>query len=169
MKRALLLLLTVSALGCSKTTVPASLETFIPPVGKLISAGCTEDASGKRYAMSGHLTLSSSMTVDKGHLPLTLCAEVDSNAACKGRGVPVLVSMPGDIDDLWAAAADVKTAAYKTQQGKVSAAALKIHAKNGDATAKDLLDVVVELSTTLHFQTHAVTACDLTLVSATKK
>lgn len=129
--------------------MPADIDSFVPTVGEQVPGGCRKEFDGRRFEMRGYLTRSSSTSIDRGRVPLTLCAKIDARGECAGRGARVLVTSPGDIAD-------------------PQSAALRIHTKNGDATAKDVLDVVVEVGTTLDVTKQAVTACELVLVSATK-
>jgi hypothetical protein len=151
----------------------APRPTFAP--GRIIpglAEMCTTSNAGKRYWLEGYLQLPSSISIREGRARLTFYARTDGNGRGTGEQITVSVRAPGDIDDLWASATAKKTTygirGSRSQSAQIGPDALRIHTKNGAATARDKIKLTFDIEATYHFQTGELTDCHYHFAKAEK-
>jgi hypothetical protein len=152
-----------------KPAQPGDFSKFLPEVGKIIAPICTQENNGARYILTGVFKLPDSSTISDGKVDLDFYQKLDKDGKGEGRSLSVTVKTPGDINDIWSTAEDVKGKGFRTEEGTIAESALVIHTKNGDAKAGDLLQVTVQLDTITQFQSKEITACTISFVEAEKK
>jgi hypothetical protein len=129
---------------------------------------CANANDGKRFWLVGYLQLPSSLRIEKGKTSLYFYDRIDGSGRGAGGSISVDVSSPGDIDDLWATATTKKPGGFRSQKGEIDPDALRIHAKNGEATARDKIKLTFDMTVLKNFQTSAISACTFQFVKAEK-
>jgi hypothetical protein len=156
--------------ACSgKAAQPAEFSAFIPvKVGDQIPPICTADNDGNRYTLAGVFKLPDASSISDGKTNLDFYQKLNAAKEGDGQSFQVTVKSPGDINDLWKTAEDVKGKGYNTKEGTIYEDSLIIRTADGDAKAGDPLQLTVELEAVKNFQSDAITACMVNFVSATK-
>ena len=78
------------------------------------------------------------------------------------------MTSPGDIDDLWESAKGKKPGGFRSQKAEIDPDALRIRARNGEATARDKIKLTFDITPIKHFQTNEITACTYQFIKAEK-
>ncbi len=153
----------------SKAAQPGDFKAFLPAnPGDRIPPICTVDNDGNRYTLAGVLKLPDASSISDGKTNLDFFQKLDAEKKGDGESFQVTVESPGDINDLWKTAEDVKGKGYNTKEGTIYEDSLVIHTSDGDAKAGDALQLTVELEAIKNFQTDAISACIVKFVDATK-
>jgi len=158
-------------LGCKGEGEPGTFDKFLSPVPYkpgVVEEMCSVANDGKRHWLEGYLQLPSSARIEKGKTSLYFYNRIDGNGRGAGRSISIDVTSPGDIDDLWASASGKKSGGFRTQKAEIDPDALRIRAKNGEATARDKIKLTFDTTVIKHFQTNAITACTYQFVKAEK-
>jgi hypothetical protein len=133
---------------------------------------CTNATAGKRYWLEGYLQLPSSISIREGKADLTFYAGIDAKGRGTGDSITIYVRSPGDIDDLWASATSKKTTyavrGSRKESAQIDPDALRIHAKNGAASARDKIKLTFDIEATWHFQTGELYTCSYHFARAEK-
>jgi hypothetical protein len=134
---------------------------------------CAEAHDGKRFWLEGYLQLPRDIEIRKGSTRLYFYERVDGGGQGTGRWITSLeVRMPGDIEDLWAAATGKKYTVGRGQRGQIDADALRIRTTNGLATARDKIkltfDIVALPERNFPFESRQIAGCKYQFVTAEK-
>jgi hypothetical protein len=157
--------------GCKGEGEPGTFEKFLAPAPYkpgVVEEVCSNSDDGKRFWLEGYLQLPSSARIEKGKTSLYFYNRIDGNGRGAGRSISIDVTSPGDIDDLWASATGKKGAGFRSQKAEIDPDALRIRAKNGEATARDRIKLTFDMTPIKHFQTNEITACTYQFVNAEK-
>jgi hypothetical protein len=170
-KIGVLLLALPCLLGCKGEGEPGTFEKFLAPAPYkpgLVEEMCSGANDGKRYWLEGYLQLPSSARIEKGKTSLYFYDRIDGNGRGAGRSISIDVTSPGDIDDIWASATGKKPGGFRSQKAEIDPDALRIRAKNGEATARDKIKLTFDITPIRQFQTNEITACTYQFVKADK-
>ena len=170
-KMAVLLLALSWLVGCKGEGEPGAFEKFITPFPYkpgVHAEMCSNANDGKRFWLEGYMQISGSIRIEKGKTTLSFFERIDGNGRGRGRSISVDVTSPGDIDDLWDSAKGKKGAGFRSQKGEIDPDALRIRAKNGEATPRDKMKLTFDQTAIKHFQTNEITACTYQFVKAEK-
>lgn len=168
---------------CKGEGEPGTFEKFLTPLVTTdqISTGsnprrleemCTAANDGKRFWFAGYLQLPKDIRIEGGKTSLYFYHRVDGTGQGAGRSISINVTSPGDIEDLWKSATEKRLKGARTQTAKIDPDALRIRAKNGEATARDKIKLtfdIVALPPVMFFETRKEPAvCDYQFVMAEK-
>jgi hypothetical protein len=156
---------------CKGDGEPGAFDKFLTPFPYkpgVHAEMCSNANDGKRFWLEGYMQLPTSLRISGGKTTLDFYARLDGNGRGAGRSISVDVTSPGDIDDLWASAKGKKSGGFRTQKAEIDPDALRIRAKNGEATARDRIKLTFDVAVIRHFQTNEVTACTHQFVRAEK-
>lgn len=156
---------------CKGEGEPGAFEKFLAPFPYRPGVNaemCSKPNDGKRFWIEGYLQLPSSIRIDDGKISLYFYNRIDGNGRGTGGSISINVTSPGDIDDLWGSAKGKKSGGFRTQKAEIDPEALRIRAKNGEASARDKIKLTFDLTAVRHFQTSEITACTHQFVKAEK-
>lgn len=156
---------------CKGEGEPGRFEKFLTPFPYkpgVHAEMCSAANDGKRFWVEGYLQLPSSIRIEGGKTSLYFYNRVDGNGRGAGGSISIDVTSPGDIDDLWGTAKGKKPGGFRTQKAEIDPDALRIRAKNGEATARDKIKLTFDATAIKHFQTGEITACTYQFVKAEK-
>ena len=90
---------------CKGAGEPGSFEKFLSRGADLGSEEmCSAANDRKQFWLEGYLQLPSSLSISSGKTSLEFYARIDGKGRGAGRPISIEVTVPGDIDDLWASA-----------------------------------------------------------------
>jgi len=168
---------------CKGEGEPGAFEKFLTPVvtAEQISSRsnprrfeemCTAANDGKRFWLAGYLQLPRDIRIEGGKTSLYFYNRVDGNGQGAGRPISINVTSPGDIDDLWGTATEKRLKGARAQTAKIDPDALRIRAKNGAATARDMIKLTFDITAlppVMFFETrNELAICDYQFVMAEK-
>jgi hypothetical protein len=157
---------------CKGVGEPGTFEKFVSPTPAVFAEMCSTSNVGKRFWLEGYLQLPSSISIREGRTSLNFFARVDGSGRGAGKSIPIEVTSPGDIDDLWTSATGKKTTyggyRSRSESAQIGPDALRVRAKNGAATDRDKIKLAFDITPTWHFQTGELYVCRYHFAKAEK-